>query len=308
MDTTIALRGFASFGLYLVNLLSEGILRGLAAGLGAIDRTLLPKWAEGLLPTFGNLGERLFSSLADRAGENADEYGRIFGAFANAARENIGSAARTKIPPVNESSESTPLNLSGAGLGAPNPAILQGFSFGFALPAVEGLKEVTATARRAEEQLTRLQEQAIGFAGSFADALGDFALDGAGAFKRFADDAIRQLLRVAARFAVFKVLEKFLPGGSGIVAALGSSIGIEARAMGGPVSGGRPYLVGERGPELFVPGASGAIVPNGAVTINFDLSRLPRARGPRQSARDRDWLVFLAHSVRDLQEEGILAR
>jgi len=41
-----------------------------------------------------------------------------------------------------------------------------------------------------------------------------------------------------------------------------------ARAEGGPVSSGRAYLVGERGPELFVPGASGSIVPNGGgVTI-----------------------------------------
>jgi TP901 family phage tail tape measure protein len=34
------------------------------------------------------------------------------------------------------------------------------------------------------------------------------------------------------------------------------------RAMGGPVIGGSPYLVGERGPELFVPSSSGRIVPN----------------------------------------------
>jgi phage-related minor tail protein len=32
--------------------------------------------------------------------------------------------------------------------------------------------------------------------------------------------------------------------------------------MGGPVTGGTPYIVGENGPELFVPGASGTIVPN----------------------------------------------
>jgi hypothetical protein len=38
------------------------------------------------------------------------------------------------------------------------------------------------------------------------------------------------------------------------------------RAAGGPVTGGLPYVVGERGPELFVPGASGSIVPNGALT------------------------------------------
>ena len=34
------------------------------------------------------------------------------------------------------------------------------------------------------------------------------------------------------------------------------------RAMGGPVSANSPYIVGERGPELFVPHASGSIVSN----------------------------------------------
>jgi hypothetical protein len=36
-----------------------------------------------------------------------------------------------------------------------------------------------------------------------------------------------------------------------------------ARALGGPVGSGRTYLVGERGPELFTPGISGNIIPNG---------------------------------------------
>lgn len=40
------------------------------------------------------------------------------------------------------------------------------------------------------------------------------------------------------------------------------------RAHGGPVSGGSTYLVGEQGPELFVPNSSGNIVPGGGVTIN----------------------------------------
>ena len=49
-----------------------------------------------------------------------------------------------------------------------------------------------------------------------------------------------------------------------------------ARAGGGPVSAGMPYLVGERGPELFVPGASGNIVPNSRLgagsTINITVT------------------------------------
>ncbi len=47
-----------------------------------------------------------------------------------------------------------------------------------------------------------------------------------------------------------------------------------ARAGGGPVSAGGTYLVGERGPELFVPSGNGSIVPNGRggavhVTMNI---------------------------------------
>jgi len=72
--------------------------------------------------------------------------------------------------------------------------------------------------------------------------------------------------------------------------------GIAGRASGGPVMGGMPYLVGERGPELFTPGSNGTITPNGAmggstnVTINVQgadpnavvqaLQRYVRTSGP----------------------------
>ena len=50
------------------------------------------------------------------------------------------------------------------------------------------------------------------------------------------------------------------------------------KANGGPVKGGRSYIVGERGPELFSPGVSGMITPNNAfggttsVVVNVDAS------------------------------------
>ena len=40
-----------------------------------------------------------------------------------------------------------------------------------------------------------------------------------------------------------------------------------ARASGGPVAAGGAYLVGERGPELFVPGSAGNVVPNGGGAV-----------------------------------------
>lgn len=47
------------------------------------------------------------------------------------------------------------------------------------------------------------------------------------------------------------------------------------RAAGGSVTGGTPYVVGERGAELFVPSSSGTIVPNNAMggsTINLTVN------------------------------------
>lgn len=52
-------------------------------------------------------------------------------------------------------------------------------------------------------------------------------------------------------------------GGAGGVLNLGgligSLLGLPGRATGGPVSPGRGYVVGERGPELFVPTSAGRI-------------------------------------------------
>lgn len=45
--------------------------------------------------------------------------------------------------------------------------------------------------------------------------------------------------------------------------SLGALLGLPGRATGGPVSPGRGYLVGERGPEIFVPTAAGRVEANG---------------------------------------------
>jgi len=47
--------------------------------------------------------------------------------------------------------------------------------------------------------------------------------------------------------------------GAALARALGSLLGSPGRATGGPVGPGRPYMVGERGPELFVPTAAGRV-------------------------------------------------
>lgn len=52
-------------------------------------------------------------------------------------------------------------------------------------------------------------------------------------------------------------------GIGGLLTGLVSSIfGLPGRATGGPVAPGRGYLVGERGPELFVPTSAGRVEPS----------------------------------------------
>ena len=85
-------------------------------------------------------------------------------------------------------------------------------------------------------------------------------------------------------------------GGGGLGSVLTALLGVApGRATGGPVSPGRPYLVGERGPELFVPTASGSVMatPQGgrevrvSITVNAPAGAAPEAmaRSGRQVAR-----------------------
>ena len=54
-----------------------------------------------------------------------------------------------------------------------------------------------------------------------------------------------------------------VPGGGSLLGDLMRRWGITGRQHGGPVTGGRPYVVGEAGPELFMPSGSGQILASG---------------------------------------------
>ena len=91
-----------------------------------------------------------------------------------------------------------------------------------------------------------------------------------------ASEALVNVLNAASRQLMNFALGSFGLGqdsGSGIFGAIADIF----RANGGPVTGGRSYIVGERGPEVFTPGVSGSITPNHAlgganVTVNVDAS------------------------------------
>jgi tape measure domain-containing protein len=87
-------------------------------------------------------------------------------------------------------------------------------------------------------------------------------------------DIANQLIRIFVIEQAINAIKAFLTpfsaatplgaggGRVGKFGTLGPNFGIPQRANGGPVSSGQTYMVGERGPELFVPGRSGTIVAN----------------------------------------------
>tara|TARA_R110002153_G_scaffold43955_1_gene124032 strand:+ start:129 stop:1970 length:1842 start_codon:yes stop_codon:yes gene_type:complete len=132
---------------------------------------------------------------------------------------------------------------------------------------LEGLKaelnDVSETFR--EVMAPAIAAAAQAFTSEFVNSLmeGESALD---SFKNFAKDIVGQIITTFLQMAV---VNKILNGVFGLTGSNAlPTMDIGARASGGSVSGGSPYLVGERGPEMFVPNSGGKIV-NGANTKNM---------------------------------------
>lgn len=116
----------------------------------------------------------------------------------------------------------------------------------------------------------------------------DTVKGGGNAFKAFAQAAGQALIALIEKLAIAAILSLILSSITGAGTAIGAASGKfgdifkflsgfgGARAGGGPVQGGKSYLVGERGAEIFMPNTGGRIIPNnqlgGATGISGGLS------------------------------------
>ena len=124
--------------------------------------------------------------------------------------------------------------------------------------------------------------------------------------KRVALGALDQIAGQALQLGLDRILGGAGKSGGGIGGVLAGLLagltGLPGRATGGLVSPERPYLVGERGPELFVPASAGRVEPNreGAsrgrdVRVNI---ALPTARGAEAPVALRRSARQIASAVR----------
>lgn len=154
--------------------------------------------------------------------------------------------------------------------------------------------ETVDKTKEATDQMTVYAEQA---GRNIQDAFSEFLFDPfKGGLSGMLDNFQIMLRRMAAEAIASNVLNSVgawgkSGGGAGTFVGdiLGSVFG-GARAIGGPVAGGKSYLVGERGPEIFTPASSGNITPNDkigkSVTVinNFTISTPTDRRTQEQIA------------------------
>ena len=204
----------------------------------------------------------------------------------------------------------------------------------------EGLQAITAYLEKQYEFNTAIQQQKA-LAESVSTTLGqgltsvfDALIQGSDnwgkSLQQIASkvlvDIANQLIRIyvieQAVSAIKSFLSPSLPFGGGGgqiggVGTLGPNYGIKQFANGGIPPVGRPSIVGERGPELFMPGIRGTVIPNNAlgggstsVVVNVDASGNSNVQGDQAQSRQLGIAVSAAvqaELVKQQRPGGLLA-
>lgn len=108
---------------------------------------------------------------------------------------------------------------------------------------------------------------------SMDSSLRNFVQTGKLNFKDFARSIVQDLMFIQLKIAAMKLLEAVL-GNFGFK--------LPGKATGGPVESGNAYVVGEKGPEMFIPRSSGTIIPNhqlaasggGSTNITYNINAI----------------------------------
>jgi hypothetical protein len=218
-----------------------------------------------------NTKERLASLIAlkEKAVEAGDSLGLIDKLdFASGMIKHLENAKKAigEIPTITES-------ITPRVLASMNNIDLAFKDWSDGLPTMEeNLKSLTDQGLNG---LTDALTAGVTGAANFADAMKSMA-------KSVVDSLIKMLIQKYIVDAAFGAITAGFGGGGSPVAGGTPSVPVMSsagsrpmspRAIGGSVQAGQPYMVGERGQEMFVPNQSGSIIPNekmggGGVVVN----------------------------------------
>lgn len=271
----------------------NGIINGIQyflVGVGAIPRAIsaFVEKAELRLRSFGlNVRAVMYDARAavqelvdmmtpggPAAGFLMDENGGIAGTAAENFRE-LAANARGQAEVLSDTAERTAGAFDVLGNAMSNVKAIDIRDYfrktAEAIDGGDGGKSLTSA-------LTAAQERTQAIADTMKDSMTDAFMsivDGTKsakeAFKAMARSIIAKLYEVLVVQRLVGQFNAATGKGSGIVGAIMGAFG--KRATGGPITAGKPYMVGEKGPELVVPSRNGNVVPNnqlqdgGGITI-----------------------------------------
>ena len=127
------------------------------------------------------------------------------------------------------------------------------------------MKEMEMQIRMTNPEFVMFKDALEDMGKSVSQSLAEMVVNGKGSLTSILNifkDFIKQLLAKTIELAIINRAINSILRLEGTTAELPT---LPARASGGTVQRGRPYMVGERGPEMFVPNTGGRIVPNGAL-------------------------------------------
>ena len=179
-----------------------------------------------------------------------------------------------------------------------NEKLLQQSGIAGARAAYEAIAQSMTPYMMAQNQVNALW-------GNMSSAIDNFVENGKFSFSEFATSIIKDLLKIemkAAAMNLWKIMGAGGGGGGGFWSSVGSILGF---ANGGSPPVGKPSIVGEKGPELFVPKSAGTIIPNGAtggsqIINNYNISAIDAKSVAQLFAENRRLLLG---SVRAAEKE-----
>jgi tape measure domain-containing protein len=130
------------------------------------------------------------------------------------------------------------------------------------------LEELERSQQRVQQATERTSNTARELGLTFSSAFEDAIIKGE-SFSKVLQGILQDIARIVVRRTITEPLGTAVTSSLGgfdfgsIFSGIGSALGGLFRAEGGPVAGGQPYIVGERGPEWFVPRSAGTVLPNG---------------------------------------------
>ena len=138
--------------------------------------------------------------------------------------------------------------------------------------SVAATDKAGAGVEKLSQQQETMKSIAEGIRSSFSEAFMSM-VDGTKTVLAAFKDMVRQII---LKLYEQLVVQQMVNAAMGIVGSIFPALAPALsgfKAMGGPVTSGQPYMVGERGPEIIVPSRNGSVVPNnqlggGGVTVN----------------------------------------